>query len=55
MTNITTLFPAILLLLSVVGLIFLKTTRKNMSALSERLEKRRNGEKTSDEGLDALI
>lgn len=55
MTNITTLFPAILLLASVGGLIFLKTTRKNMTALAGQLEKRRNGEPTSDEGLDPLI
>ena len=55
MTNITTLFPAILLLLSVCGLIFLKTTRKNMAALSDRLEQRRNGETTTNEGLESLI
>lgn len=55
MTNITTLFPAILLLLSLCGLFFLKTTRKNMAALSERLEKRRGGETTTNEGLDVLI
>ena len=55
MTNITTLFPAILLLLSVCGLVFLKTTRNNMALLTEHLEKRRNGEETADEGLEALI
>ena len=55
MTNITTLFPAILLFLSVIGLLSLKTTRANMEVLAERLQKRRNGEKTTDEGLEALL
>ena len=55
MANITTLFPAVLLLLSVTGLVFLKTTRKNMAALTERLEKRRRGETTTDEGLEPLL
>ena len=55
MTNITTLFPAILLLLSLCGLLFLKTTRGNMAQLTQRLEQRRNGEETTDEGLEALI
>lgn len=55
MENITTLFPAILLLISVCGLLFLKTSRKNMAVLTERLEKRRAGETTTNEGLEALI
>ena len=55
MTNITTLYPAIALLLSVMGLVFLKTTRKNMAALSERLEKRRNGEAVTDDALTRAL
>ena len=55
MTGTVTLFPAILLLLSLCGLLFLKTTRRNMTALTDRLEKRRKGEETADEDLKALV
>ncbi len=55
MTNITTLFPAILLLFSLCGLFFLKTTRGNMALLTQRLEQRRNGETTDNKSLDSLI
>ncbi len=55
MTNISTLFPAMLLVLSVIGLICLKTTRNNMSELARALEKRRNGEKPSEDSLSDLL
>lgn len=55
MTNITTIFPAVLLVLSIAGLIFLPTTRERMELLMERLELRRKGENAAADGLEILI
>lgn len=41
--NISTLYPAILLVISIIGLILYPVSKKRFNALSEALEKRRNG------------
>lgn len=55
MTNITTIFPAVLLILSLIGVILLPTTREKMELLSQKLEKRRAGEEVTSEGIEALV
>lgn len=55
MENISTVIPAAFIALSVIALVFYPMTRKNVSKLMEALNKKRNGEKYSTEGLEKLI
>lgn len=55
MENISTVIPAAFIALSVIALVFYPMTRKNVSKLMEALNKKRNGEKYSIEGLERLL
>lgn len=55
MENISTVIPAAFIALSVIALVFYPMTRKNVSKLMEALNKKRNGEKYSTEGLERLL
>ncbi len=55
MENITTLFPALLLIISIIGLLLLPTTRTRLTLLSGQLDLKRNGKKYSADGLEKLI
>ena len=55
MENISTVIPAAFIALSVIALLFYPMTRKNVSKLMEALNKKRNGEKYSTEGLERLL
>lgn len=53
--NISTLFPALFLGISIVGLILYPVTKERFSVLHEALEKKRNGEQYSTSGIEKLI
>lgn len=53
--NISTLFPALFLALSVIGLILYPVTKTRFNALSDALEKKRNGEEYSTQGFEKLL
>lgn len=55
MENISTLFPAILLVVSIIGLILLPTTRSRLQLLTKELEAKRTGNEYSTKGLEKLI
>lgn len=55
MENISTVIPAALIAISVIALIFYPMTRKNVSTLMTALNKKRNGEEYSTEGLEKLL
>lgn len=53
--NISTLFPAILLAFSIVGLLLYPVTKKRFQALSAALEKKRSAEAYTTEGFEKLL
>lgn len=55
MENISTVIPAILMIISVIGCILYPMTRKNVDKVMTQLEKKRNGEEYSLDGLDRLL
>lgn len=55
MENISTLFPAIFLLISVIAVIIYPMTRKRFNALMLQLEKKRKGEEYTSEGFEKLL
>ncbi len=55
MENISTIIPAALLFLSVLFAILYPMTRARFNALMEQLQKKRNGEEYTTEGLEKLL
>ena len=55
MENISTLFPAIFLLISIIAVIIYPMTRNRFNCLMAQLEKKRNGEVFSTEGFEKLL
>ena len=55
MENISTVFPAIAILICIIALIFYPMTRKNVNRLMEQLVKKRRGEEYSTDGLEKLL
>jgi len=55
MESITTIIPAGLFVISIIGLILLTTTRERMEKLTTKLEQKRAGETVSDEGIEILL
>ncbi len=55
MENISTVFPAIFLIISIIGVIVYPMTRKRFNLLMTQLEKKRNGEEFSSEGIEKLL
>lgn len=55
MENISTIIPAALIAVSVLALVFYPMTRKNVSTLMTALNKKRNGEEYSTDGLEKLL
>ena len=53
--NIVTVFPAVFLMLSVLGAVLYPVTREKFNKLTQELEKKRNGEKYSSDGLEKLV
>lgn len=53
--NISTLFPAILLAISILGLILYPVTKSSFEKLSDALEKKRKGEPYSTDGIEKLV
>ncbi|MCR4593972.1 MAG: MFS transporter, partial [Clostridiales bacterium] len=53
--NNVTLFPAIFLTLSILGMVFYPVTRSKFALLQEKLEKKRAGEEYTTEGLEKII
>ena len=55
MENISTLFPAIFLLISIIALIIYPMTRARFNALMAQLEKKRKGGEYSTQGFEELL
>ena len=55
MENISTVIPAALFLISVICCVIYPMTRQRVNALMTQLEKKRNGEEYSTEGLERLL
>ncbi len=55
MENISTIIPAALLVVSLIGCLLYPMTRKNINILMEQLNKKRNGVEYSTDGLEKLI
>ena len=55
MENISTLFPAVFLLIAIIGVVVYPMTRSRFNALMSQLEKKRNGEEYSAEGFEKLL
>lgn len=55
MENISTVIPAALIAVSVIALIFYPMTRKNVATLMTALNKKRNGEEYTADGLEKLL
>lgn len=53
--NIATVIPAAFLVVAIIGIVFYPITKERFTLLSAQLEKKRNGEKYSTEGLEKLI
>jgi GPH family glycoside/pentoside/hexuronide:cation symporter len=53
--NMSTLIPAALLTVSIIGLIFYPVTRKRMELLLASLEKKRNGGEYSTDGFEKIV
>ncbi|MBE6827933.1 MAG: MFS transporter, partial [Ruminococcaceae bacterium] len=53
--NLSTLFPALLLGISIIGLIFYPVTKERFQKLTVQLEKKRNGEEYNTEGFEKLL
>lgn len=53
--NIATIIPAAFLILSIVGLVLYPVTKERFALLTKQLELKRQGKKTSTEGLEKLI
>ena len=53
--NLSTLFPALLLGISIIGLIFYPVTKERFQKLTVQLEKKRNGEDYNTEGFEKLL
>ncbi|MBQ9531478.1 MAG: MFS transporter [Eubacterium sp.] len=55
MENISTIIPAVFLLISIIGVVIYPMTRSRFNALMLQLEKKRKGEEYSTEGLEKLL
>lgn len=55
MENISTIIPACFLLLSIIACIIYPMTRKTVNALMVQLERKRNGEEYSTEGIEHIL
>ena len=55
MENVSTLIPALIIVVALVFLILYPMTRKTYNALMEQLKKKRGGEETGKEGLEKLL
>lgn len=55
MENISTIFPAVAIGICIIALVFYPMTRKNVNLLMSQLEKKRNGEKYTTDGLEKLL
>ncbi len=53
--NIVTVFPAVFLVLSVIGAVLYPITKEKFNKLLGELEKKRNGEKYSSDGLEKIV
>lgn len=53
--NLSTVIPAALLAVSILGLVLYPVTRKRMDLLQASLEKKRNGEKYSTDGIEKIV
>lgn len=53
--NIVTVFPAVFLILSVIGAVLYPITKEKFNKLTQQLEKKRNGEEYSSEGLEKIV
>ncbi len=53
--NNVTVFPAVFLILSVIGAVLYPITKEKFNRLLQELEKKRNGEKYSAEGLEKIV
>lgn len=53
--NIVTVFPAVFLILSVIGAVLYPITKEKFNKLLQELEKKRNGEKYSSDGLEKIV
>lgn len=53
--NISTIYPAILLVISIIGLILYPVSKERFNALSEALENKKNGLPYTDEGFSKLL
>ena len=55
MENISTIIPAILLAVSLIAVIIYPMTKERFNALMLQLEKKRNGEEYSEEGIEKIV
>ncbi len=55
MENVSTLIPALIIVVALVFLILYPMTRKTYNALMEQLKKKRGGEAAGKEGLEKLL
>lgn len=55
MENISTIIPAVILVLSIIALFVFPLTRKRFDALMVQLEKKRKGEEYTTEGFEKLV
>ena len=55
MENISTVIPAVLIIIAVVCISLYPMTRKRVALLNDALSKKRNGEEYSTEGLERLL
>jgi GPH family glycoside/pentoside/hexuronide:cation symporter len=55
MENISTVIPAVLIIISVISVIIYPMTRQRFEALKVQLEKKRNGEEYTTKGFEKLL
>lgn len=53
--SIATILPAIFLVFSIIGLVFYPVTKERFALLSEKLERKNNGEEVDTKGLEKLV
>ncbi|MDO4380088.1 MAG: MFS transporter [Clostridia bacterium] len=53
--NIATIIPAVFLVVAIIGIVLYPVTKERFALLTSQLEKKRNGEEYSTEGLEKLI
>ena len=53
--NMSSIIPAILLLISIIAISLYPVTRKRMEILQSELEKKRNGGQYSSDGIEKIV